>query len=356
MNLDEKIRFPIGRFEPHFEFTDEDRKHILDQIPEIAKTLRESVQDLKDEELRTPYRRGGWTITQIVHHLADNDMNAYIRFKRALTEEEPLASSYREDLWASLQEYKDLPLEDSIQLLEILHKRFLTLLRGLQSEQFNRKLRTEVLGTISLDVAIQRLVWHGQHHVAQIKSLKSVTEIGVLNQEGIYPHCPMEIRVVEVGGVSKPQLKHKLQQCSIRMNEYGNKLFDDEKFVISPTKRRLETVELSVRNLGFSDGATTLQLFQMADTLGLKLCPIDLGPFLRIQHLDQPETCTSSPEKGNQAPSGSLTIASEPLHEDDHFPKGFYLRNIEDELWLRGYIADDLHVWNPHDRIIFCRT
>ncbi len=356
MDLDEKIRFPIGHFEPRFEFTDENRKHILDQIPEIAKTLREITQDLNNEQLRTPYRTGGWTIIQIVHHLADNDMNAYIRFKRSLTEEEPLASSYREDLWAALQEYKDLPMEDSIMLLEILHKRFLTLLRGLQPEQFKRKLRTEVLGTISLDVAIQRLVWHGQHHIAQIKSLKSVTKIGVFNQEEIYPHCPMKIRVIEVGGVSKPQLKDKLQQCSIRMNEYGNKLFDDEKFVISPTKRRLETVELSVRNLGFLDGATALQLFQMADTLGLQLCPIDLGPFLRTQYLDQPETCKLSLDERNQAPSGSLTIASKPLTEDDYFPKGFYLRRIEDELWLRGYIADDLHVWNPHDRFIFCRT
>ncbi|MEK3828532.1 YfiT family bacillithiol transferase [Paenibacillus sp. FSL K6-1558] len=154
MDLNEKIRFPIGHFEPRFEFTDENRKHILDQIPEIAKTLREITQDLNVEQLRTPYRTGGWTIIQIVHHLADNDMNAYIRFKRALTEEEPLASSYREDLWAALQEYKDLPMEDSIMLLEILHKRFLTLLRGLQPEQFKRKLRTEVLGSITLDVAI----------------------------------------------------------------------------------------------------------------------------------------------------------------------------------------------------------
>ena len=354
--MDDNIRFPIGHFEPRLEFTDENRKHIIDQIPEIAKTLREITQELNDEQARTPYRTGGWTITQIIHHLADNDMNAYIRFKRALTEEEPLASSYREDLWASLQEYQDLAMEDSIQLLEILHKRFLTLLRGLQPEQFKRKLRTEVLGAISLDIAIQRFVWHGQHHIAQIKSSKSVTAIGKLNHEEIYPHSPMEIRVVEVGGLSKPQLKHKLQQCSIRMNEYGIKLLDDDKFIISPTKRQLETVEILVRNLGFTDGATTSQLFQMADTFGLQLCPIDLGPFLRIQYLDQPETYTSSPEKGNQAPSGSLTIASEALSEDDLFPKGFYLRNIEGELWLRGYIADDLHVWNPYDRFIFCRT
>ncbi|MGQ8874407.1 helicase [Paenibacillus sp. TSA_86.1] len=166
----------------------------------------------------------------------------------------------------------------------------------------------------------------------------------------------MEIRVVEVGGLSKAQLKHKLQHCSIRMNEYGHKLFDDEKFIVSEPKRSLETVELSVENLGFLNGATTLQLFQAADAHGLQLCPVDLGPFLRIQHLDQPEIYTSSSDKGNQAPSGSLTIASQPLSADDYFPKGFYLRRINDELWLRGYTADNLHVWNPDDRFIFCRT
>lgn len=99
-------------------------------------------------------------------------MNAYIRFKRALTEDEPMASSYREDLWASLLDYRNTPIEDSILLMEILHKRFLTLLQGLHPDQFRRKLRTEVLvlGTISLDMALQRFLWHGQHHIAQIKS------------------------------------------------------------------------------------------------------------------------------------------------------------------------------------------
>ncbi|MEK3775198.1 DinB family protein [Paenibacillus sp. FSL K6-4396] len=81
-----------------------------------------------------------------------------------------MASSYREDLWASLDDYRSAPIEDSILLMEILHKRFLSLLYGLHRDQFRRKLRTEVLGTITLDIAIQRFVWHGQHHIAQIKS------------------------------------------------------------------------------------------------------------------------------------------------------------------------------------------
>lgn len=102
--MDENIRFPIGHFEPNLKFSNENRIQMIDQIHGITKTLRELTQHLSDDQLCTPYRNGGWTITEIVHHLADNDMNAYIKFKRALTEDEPMASSYREDLWASLHD------------------------------------------------------------------------------------------------------------------------------------------------------------------------------------------------------------------------------------------------------------
>ncbi|WP_371822867.1 DinB family protein [Cohnella sp. LGH] len=96
-------------------------------------------------------------------------MNAYLRFKRALTEEEPLASSYREDLWAELPDYRKLPPEHSLLLLEILHARFATLLADLEPAAFRRKLRTQVLGSVTLDVALQRFVWHNRNHRAQIE-------------------------------------------------------------------------------------------------------------------------------------------------------------------------------------------
>ncbi|WP_427051623.1 helicase [Paenibacillus sp. TC-CSREp1] len=176
------------------------------------------------------------------------------------------------------------------------------------------------------------------------------------DQEGIYPHCPVKIRIVEVGGLTQTQLQHKLQQCSIQINEYGKTLLTSEKFIMSHTKKRLQTVELAVKHLGFRDGAATLQLFQTAVDLGLQLCPMELGPYLGIQYLDQFEVNIATSAKENQAPPGSVTIASKPLTEDDYFPKGFYLRRINDELWLRGYVADDLHVWNPDDRFIFCRA
>ncbi|BBI35820.1 YfiT family bacillithiol transferase [Cohnella abietis] len=167
----DEIRFPIGQFEPNLNPTDEDRSYVISQIPNITLTLKSLVENLTPDQLQIPYRPNGWTIQQIVHHLADNDMNAYLRFKRALTEFEPLGNSYREDLWAELIDYKEIPVEESILLLEVLHRRLLILLNGLAPDEFNRGLRTQVLGTITLDTALQRFVWHNQHHISQIKSL-----------------------------------------------------------------------------------------------------------------------------------------------------------------------------------------
>jgi hypothetical protein len=167
----EIIRFPIGQFEPIINPSLEDRANFVNQIPKITKTLRNIMKDLQPDQLNIPYRQDGWTIKQIVHHLADNDMNAYLRFKRALTEDEPISSSYREDLWAELSEYRDVPIENSLLLIETLHSRFLILLNGLKPDQFRRKLKNQVLGSITLDTALQRFVWHNRHHISQIESL-----------------------------------------------------------------------------------------------------------------------------------------------------------------------------------------
>ncbi|MGG4146888.1 YfiT family bacillithiol transferase [Paenibacillus algorifonticola] len=164
------IRYPIGQFKPVINPTNEERVFFINQIPEIAKTLRMILNDLEPAQINIPYRKDGWTIKQIVHHLADNDMNAYLRFKRALTEEGPMGNSYREDLWAQLSDYENIPIEDSILLIEILHRRFLILLNHLKTEDFRRILKTQVLGDITLDIALQRFVWHNHHHIAQIEA------------------------------------------------------------------------------------------------------------------------------------------------------------------------------------------
>jgi hypothetical protein len=170
----------------------------------------------------------------------------------------------------------------------------------------------------------------------------------------IYPDCPTITRIVEVGGLTKSQLIQELKRCSVSMNEYGEILFADERFMTSETKYSLKTVELTVMDLGFPDGATTAQLFKRASELGLELCPLELGPHLRLEYLDQPEGYSGNSTQ-HQAPSGSITIASEILTEDVDFPKGFYLRKMNGVLWLRGYIADQLHVWKPEDHFIFVK-
>lgn len=167
----DQTRFPIGRFEPIPAPSSEERQSFIIQIPDITITLRHTVTNLTLDQLQTPYRPEGWTIQQVVHHMADNDMNAYLRFKRALTEDEPLAHSYREDLWAELNDYKDVPIETSILLLESLHSRFLSVLNGMNRDEYQRKLKTQLLGSITLDIALQRFVWHNRHHIAQITSL-----------------------------------------------------------------------------------------------------------------------------------------------------------------------------------------
>jgi hypothetical protein len=165
------VRFPIGPFIPNYNQSIEKRNRLINQLPEIIILLKSILSSMSADQLLVPYRPDGWSAQQIVHHLADNDMNAYLRFKRALTEEEPLAASYREDLFAELHDYKNIPVALSLSLLEALHGRFYILLNELHADDFTRTLTTQVMGTITLDIALQRFIWHNNHHISQIKAL-----------------------------------------------------------------------------------------------------------------------------------------------------------------------------------------
>jgi len=171
----------------------------------------------------------------------------------------------------------------------------------------------------------------------------------------VYPDCPSITRTVEVGGLTKSQLLRRLQERSIRMNRSAERLFADDRFTTSDAKLTLTAVELTVGNLGYPQGATSGEIHARAHQLGLELCPLELGPHLRLAYMDQPEGSFGSPIRQHKAPFGSVTIASEPLDEDRATPKGFYLRRIDGVLWLRGYVAEKTHVWNPGDRLVFCR-
>ncbi|MCA1040030.1 helicase [Bacillus infantis] len=152
--------------------------------------------------------------------------------------------------------------------------------------------------------------------------------------------------------MTKQQLLQRLQQASILMNEYGERLFADDLYTASAERYEVKTIELTVASLGFQQGAPLDQIFQRAGELGLSLCPLELGPYIRLQYLDQPEGLSAESQR-HQAPSGSITIASAVLTDDHDFPKGFYLRSMDGALWLRGYIADYLHIWDPNDHFIF---
>ena len=169
----------------------------------------------------------------------------------------------------------------------------------------------------------------------------------------IYPDCPVSTKTIEVGGLSKAELFQKLQQSSISLNLYGEKLLFDDRFTTSGISYRVEIVELSVRDLGFQFGATLPEIYKKAKELGLQLCPPELGPYLRLEYVDQGEGNSGNLSLKNEAPSGSVTIASEIVSDEESFPKGFYVRKVDGVLWLRGYVADNLHIWNPDNRFIF---
>jgi len=171
--------------------------------------------------------------------------------------------------------------------------------------------------------------------------------------EHTYPDCPAITRTVIVGGLTKSELLRELQRPSISLNESGERLFASDHFTTSEIRYSVTTVELTVRDLGFPRGATIAEITMRARALGLGLCPIELGPHLRLQYIDQPEGYWGQPLRRHQAPCGSITIASEKLTEDDDFPKGFYLRRIKGVLWLRGYRSGPEHVWEPDDHFIF---
>jgi uncharacterized damage-inducible protein DinB len=134
--------------------------------------MRAAVAGLNEEQLDTAYRPEGWTVRQVVHHVPESHLTSYIRFKLALTEEEPVVKTYFEDRWAKLDDARQAPIALSLDLLDALHGRWIWFLRSLKQEDFQRTYRHPELGTVTLDKAAALYAWHGPHHVAQITSLR----------------------------------------------------------------------------------------------------------------------------------------------------------------------------------------
>jgi hypothetical protein len=165
-------RFPVGRFTPPAVITPEDRERYLREIEEAPGRLREAVSGLTEDQLDTPYRDGGWTVRQVVHHVPDSHINSYVRFRLALTEEEPTIRPYLEDRWAELADARTAPVEVSLGLLESIHRRWALLLRSLNNEQWALRFRHPELGVVPLDRNLALYAWHGRHHVAHVTSLR----------------------------------------------------------------------------------------------------------------------------------------------------------------------------------------
>jgi uncharacterized damage-inducible protein DinB len=164
-------RYPIGTFQLEGEITKSLTNQWIEEIANLPKKVRDAVTGLSEEQLDIPYREGGWKIRQVVHHIADSHMNAYIRFKLALTEENPVIKPYEEARWAELEDSK-LPIDVSLTLIESVHVRLVELLKSLNEEELKRTFVHPASGIVSIEKNIGLYAWHGNHHLAHITNAK----------------------------------------------------------------------------------------------------------------------------------------------------------------------------------------
>ncbi len=166
------LRYPIGKFQFPAAVSGSDRELFIEQIAEAPANLRAALDGLTPEQLDTPYRPGGWTVRQVVHHVPDSHMNSYIRFRWALTEDDPPVKGYDEARWAELPDARTGPVEMSLALLDAIHVRWTALLRALSEQDLARTFRHSELGPLRLDRVLALYAWHGRHHVAHITALR----------------------------------------------------------------------------------------------------------------------------------------------------------------------------------------
>ncbi len=169
--MSEDLSFPIGKYDKDLQITPEQRKQFIREIAELPEDLRKAVKNLTDEQLDSPYRPAGWTARQVVHHVGDSHMNSLIRFKLALSEDNPTIRPYAEDLWAETAEYK-MPVDVSLNLIDSIHRRWAALLESMSDADFTRTLNHAETGLWTLEDLLGMYVWHGKHHTAHINNLK----------------------------------------------------------------------------------------------------------------------------------------------------------------------------------------
>jgi hypothetical protein len=166
-------RYPVGKFVAPETITPDDRTNAIATLAELPEQLRNAVEGLNAAQLNTPYRDGGWTVRQLVHHVADSHMNAFIRIRLALTEDWPMIKPYDEKAWATLHDAA-APVEWSLELIESLHARWVMMLQSLKGDQWLRGYKHPENGPVSVETATLMYAWHSLHHVAHITRLRTI--------------------------------------------------------------------------------------------------------------------------------------------------------------------------------------
>jgi hypothetical protein len=165
-------QYPIGKFHAPATISAVDRARYIETIAAAPARLRAAVNGHSAKQLETPYREGGWTVRQVIHHVPDSHMNAYVRFKLALTEANPVIKPYDEAAWALLSDTADTPIETSLNLLESLHRRWVVLMRGMSEADWKKGyIHPDSDGVIALDQVLALYAWHCSHHLAHVKAV-----------------------------------------------------------------------------------------------------------------------------------------------------------------------------------------
>ncbi|MGH9498658.1 MAG: YfiT family bacillithiol transferase [Terriglobales bacterium] len=165
-------RYPVGNFTYAGAPDESQRNQLINAIEQTPAALRSAVTGLSPQQIETPYRDGGWTVREVVHHVPESHMNAYIRFKLGLTEDNPTIKPYMEDRWAETGEVQSTPLEVSLALLDSLHDRWVRLLRSIKPQEWKRQFSHPEMGPVPLEKTLALYAWHGRHHVAHVTELR----------------------------------------------------------------------------------------------------------------------------------------------------------------------------------------
>ncbi len=173
MTDQENLRYPIGRFSATNSSIPGDRTEQIRILHDLPQNLRSAVGRLSDAQLNTPYRDGGWTLRQVVHHVADSHGNSFFRFKWAMTEDWPTIKPYDETAWANLVDSRALPIESSLEMIAALHERWVALLESLTEDDFAKGFNHPERGRQDLATALALYAWHSLHHTAHITSLRA---------------------------------------------------------------------------------------------------------------------------------------------------------------------------------------